>query len=280
MRNLSYVWLSALLTFLAACQSAPDKTASPPDFSLHKDYTHAQDRIAAVRYELLTENAEVPCKPEREEGESQADYQTRAEGAPSGCSQEFLHLLGPDTLRPALRLLQCPVPAKRRRLVHAAAEGCVHTEESLQVDYNAYGFLALREFNGNEALGAVHPSHSASATVYDLRTGRALKLADIIRSGADTALSRLITHHLEQDEDITSDDFLTLSKAAPLPRNGLGMVEAGLVFQYTTYELVAYVYGMPAVTVPYAELLPLLRPNSPVAHMLRERGLWKQQKSR
>ncbi|WP_262709795.1 hypothetical protein [Hymenobacter sp. UV11] len=34
-------------------------------------------------------------------------------------------------------------------------------------------------------------------------------------------------------------------------------------------------YPPVTLVVPYAELLPLLRPASPVARMLRERGLWR-----
>lgn len=124
----------------------------------------------------------------------------------------------------------------------------------------------------------MHPSHGASATLYNLRTGRALKLADVFRSDADTALSRLITQHLEREEEISTDVLLNTSEAnpllAPLPSHGLGMVQEGLLFQYSTYEIVAYVYGPVKATIPYAELLPLLRPDSPVARMLRQRGLW------
>lgn len=98
-------------------------------FSLHEDYTDAQGDLAAVRYELLDEGVEIPCQPGREQGESKAHYRDRAEGAPNGYSQMFVHLLGPDTLRPAFRALQCPVPAKRRRLMRASAEGCVHHED-------------------------------------------------------------------------------------------------------------------------------------------------------
>ena len=64
------------------------------------------------------------------------------------------------------------------------------------------------------------------------------------------------------------------SLLVPLSNHGLGMVEEGLLFQYRTYEIVRYIYGPIDITIPYAELIPLLRPDSPVARMLRQRGLW------
>ncbi|WP_281271075.1 hypothetical protein [Hymenobacter nivis] len=35
-----------------------------------------------------------------------------------------------------------------------------------------------------------------------------------------------------------------------------------------------YIYGPIDTTIPYAELIPLLQPDSPVARMLRQCGLW------
>jgi len=246
-------------------------------FSLHEDYTDGQGHVVAVRYELLQEGEEVPCQPERKEGESKAAYRARTKDLVSTCNQDFLHLLGPDTLRPALWALQCPVPAKRRRQMREQVQGCNQVEHQLRVVYNEHGLLSLESFVNEFYEGTDHPSHELRTTTYDLRTGQPLAIAALIRPGTDSILSRLISQHLEQYENVILDELWNRSAAdstfAPLPQQGLGIGDEGLEFTYSDY----YNSLAPPVTVevPYAELLPLLRPDSPVARMLRERGLWR-----
>jgi hypothetical protein len=78
-------------------------------FVLREDYTDGAGHLMAVRYEMLDESVELPCQ--REEGEAKAEYHARIANAPNGYDQQFLHLLGPDTLRPSLQAIQCPVNA-------------------------------------------------------------------------------------------------------------------------------------------------------------------------
>jgi hypothetical protein len=269
---------------LTGMWSSPSGKQLP--FSLHEDYTDGQGHVAAVQYELLQEGVEVPCQSELEEGESKAAYRARTKGLTSSYSQFFLHLLGSDTLRPALRALQCPVPARRQGQMRKEVgyAGCNQMVHELEVSYNAHGLLSLASFYNEDNEGAVHPAHGVSTITYDLRTGRALAIAALIRPGTDSILSRLITQHLEQDEDVVYDEllnhFATDSTLAPLPQQGLGIADEGLEFTYTTYEILPYVHPPVTLLVPWRELLPLLSPDSPVARMLRERGLWKQQKLR
>lgn len=249
-------------------------------FSLREDYTDGQGYLMAVQYELLQEREEAPTQSERQPGESKAAYRARTKDLISSSSRVFVHLLGPDTLRPALRTLQCPVPAERRRLMREdlGYPGGVELLDELTVSYNDHGLLSLASFHNGDYKDAVHPEHGAGSTTYDLRTGRALTIAELIRPGTDTSLSRLITRHLEQ-QDITAEDLLNHLDAdatlAPLPQQGLGIVDEGLEFTYTSYEILPYVYPPVTLVVPWAELLPLLRPTSPVARMLRARGLWR-----
>jgi hypothetical protein len=256
-------------------------------FSLREDYTDEQGHLAAVRYEVLVESLVLPCQLERYEDETEEQYRTRFENAPNGYDQWFLHLLGPDTLRRSLRALQCPVPRERRQLVRAAAKenGCNYHSESLHVDYNDYGLLAWSEAWTDEFEGGARPGHGQRAAVYDLRTGRVITMAGVFRAGADTLLQRLITQHILHDDnpDLTPTPGLAVparaDSLAPLP-NSFSLAENGMDFLYGIDELTQLTDGgviIPSVPVPYRELLPLLRPTSPVARMLRERGLWHRQ---
>jgi hypothetical protein len=247
-------------------------------FNLHEDYTDGQGHVVAVKYELLQEGEEEPCHPEREKGESKADYRARTEDLTSNCNEFFLHLLGPDTLRPALRALQCPVPAQRRRQMREQVQGCNQITHQVRVVYNDYGLLSLERYVEEFYEGAVHPGHALSTTTYDLRTGQPLAIAALLRPGTDSILARLLVQRLDEDMNSSLIELLSNSAAdsasAPLAQLGLGIIVAGLEFTYSNY----YDSVTPPVTVAvsYAELRPLLRPTSPVARMLRERGLWRQ----
>ena len=258
-----------------------------PPFSLHEAYTDAQGRLMSVSYEVVGEEAKAPCQPEHEKGETKAEYRTRVAGYNHGYSKQFLHLLGPDTLRPSLRGLQCPLPAQRHQLVRTAAredDGCNFHTASLDVDCNDYGLLAWSEGLEDDFITGGRPQHGMRAMVYDLRTGEALAMADIVRPGTDTLLQRLITQHLLHDDnpDIHPTPRMAVPAhavdLAPLPAQLFSLTKDGLEFGYQIEELDSFIEGgtiLCWVPVPYPDLLPLLRPDSPVARMLRERGLWR-----
>ena len=260
-------------------------------FELRETYQDAQGRQLAVRYEVLKDNVVLPCRLERYEDETEKEYRTRRENMPNGYYLQFLHLLGPDTLRPALRALQCPVPRKRRQLVRAEAKknGCNYHDENLHVDYNDYGLLACRYY-WEDDMGGARPAHSTSATVYDLRRGQLLALPEVLRPGPDSLLRRLITQHLLDGStpDITPNSDLAMptqsDELAPLPGGAdlrladFSLTNEGMAFGYNFDEMSGFVSGgnlLFEVVVPYRELQPLLRSDSPVARMLRERGLWR-----
>jgi hypothetical protein len=272
---------------LTGMWSSPSGKQLP--FSLREDYTDEQGQLMAVRYEVLDERVEgAACKPEVYEGETKAEYRQRLKDQPtSSLDRQYLHLLDPGAAQPTLRNLQCPSPRERRAAMRAAlaeAGGCAALTDNLCVTYNGYGLLAVGEYHEEYYQGTPHANHGVDATIYDLRTGEVLALADILKAGSDQALRQFITHKLRNQMELDASEVLHPaegdSTTTELPRPGVGLTADGLTFQYSDYELGAYAYGMPAVTITWAELLPLLRSDSPVARMLRERGLWKQQKPR
>lgn len=273
-------------------------------FELHEDYHDQWGKLAAVRYEVVTKEYVVIGGEVLSSNEWIArtkNFSITGSLTPRGIySQAYLHFLGPDTLRPAVANMQCPPPAERggeaqlrateklKRLTegqdnsyssdYSAPEEEVHY---VWVHYLDHGLLSLSEDN-SYCSGHSACSHSFSNGVYDLNDGEMLLLDDIVQPGALVALSRLLGRHLRADDQYNGGDASAYGNepepvALPVD-NQFGIVENGLRFHYSDWELPAYRWG-PEIVVPWAELLPLLRPDSPVARMLRERGLWPARKA-
>jgi hypothetical protein len=200
-------------------------------------------------------------------------------------THQYLHLLGSDTLRTALRRLQCPVPARRRALVRAEARNadhdCTQVDKDVRVWLNAYGLLSVSEGEYVNEYDGSRPHAEDRPVLYDLRTGRPLALAEVLRPGADTLLERLAAHQLrrEQTNTTVSPPCHALdgadSVAISLPRSGVIFDCQGILLSYNPGELGYGACDISDLYIPYTELLPLLRPDSPVARMLRARGLWR-----
>ena len=235
----------------------------------------------AVRYEMLATTARGhACPPDPEMPVQYAAWQPFAE-----LTHHYLHLLGPDTLRAALGRLQCPVPARRRTLVRAEARtadhDCTQVDEDMQVWLNAYGLLSVSEGEYVNEYNGSRPHAESRQVLYDLRTGRPLALAEVLRPGADTLLERLAAYHLrrEQNSMVDSPPCHTLdsadSIAIRLPQSGVIFDCQGILLSYNPGELGYGACDISDLSIPYTELLSLLRPGSPVARMLRARGLWR-----
>ena len=244
-------------------------------FALREDYQ------GAVRYEMLATTARGhACPPDPEMPTQYAAWSPFAE-----LTHSYLHLLGPDTLRPALRRLQCPVPARRRALVRAEARtddhDCTLVEQDVRVWLNAYGLLSVSEGEYVNEYNGSRPHAESRPVLYDLRTGRPLTLAEVLRPGADTLLERLAAHQLRREQakiaetspcrPLDGADRVAIS----LPRNGVLFDCQGILLAYYPGELGSGDCDSSDLSIPYPELLPLLRPDSPVARMLCERGLWR-----
>jgi len=242
-------------------------------FALREDY---QD---AVRYEFLTHKAKGNACPNEEGGMLPAAWAPYAH-----LTQQFLHLLGPDTLRPALRRLQCLPPARRRTLVRAAAhhtiDDCTDTAKSIRITLNAYGLLAIDEDEYVNEYNGARPHATSRSRLYDLRAGRWLPLEELLLPEATSLplLEQLVGRHLLTDYATTVDaptrQNITWQESdstrVALPQTAVAFTSQGLWVSYSPYET----NGPADVYISYTELLPLLRPGTPVARMLRQRGLW------
>ncbi|RAK69911.1 RsiV family protein [Hymenobacter edaphi] len=251
--TLSGTWLS------------PDGRRQLP-FELREDYT------GAVRYTINTYNRRT--KP----GDCGLD-----DGQKHSSSEQWdaVYLLPPVSA--ALAKVQRQFDNRVR-----AFEACTETEESAWVTYNADFLLSIERFRHTHVYGTPHPTGYYRPTTFDLRTGRLLKLSDLLKPGFELPLRRLLSVRLRTDyiygefyqDEIEGDSTQTRwppgpdgKPLAPLPRNGYYLTPADLGFQYDMYEIAPYVMGPILVELGYREIKPLVRSGSPLAQLL-HRGLW------
>jgi hypothetical protein len=145
-----------------------------------------------VRYELLHE--QTTGRPGRHFPSSQPNKAL--------VEQTYLHLLGPDTLRPALARLQCPPPVARRRArrVRLGSLGPGdYYEERVDVTFNAVDLLSTQRFItlGNNAIRTYE--EQVQQVLIDLRTGRALSLAGQLQPGGLRQVQHLLTRQALAD---------------------------------------------------------------------------------
>ncbi|MDO7884104.1 hypothetical protein [Hymenobacter cheonanensis] len=221
-----------------------------------------EDYSQAVPYQLLRLTAHGNYCPE-EPGRSQPYY-----------SSQFIRVLSADSLR--LAQWQAPRPAARRDSLRRwlLSESCQQVSQTITVTLNDYGLLSYNEWMQGYYYGA-HPEHDQTGFIIDLRTGREWLAEELLRPGTEPALRKLLARHLRHDyPELNEDDNWHWQTVPPLP-GSFTLTPSGLCAGYGDYALAAYAASYAnTTTIPYAELRPLVRPGTPLARMLRARGLW------
>jgi len=206
---------------------------------------------------------------------------------------EFMHLANPASVPPALRPLLSPSPARRRRLLlEEGAMDCT-ISQGLDVRLNGFGLLSYQYFVITSGIGGSSDDAYRNALL-DLQTGRWLAPRSQLRPDYELGLSRLLARHLLRDSPLgtrTSGWCQRLGTLLPQERDTLraatrwvqqelpGQREpvftgAGMELEYSLNSFVeATMQEHLTVYIPYAELRPLVRPGTPLARMLKARGL-------
>ncbi|MGI4869609.1 MAG: hypothetical protein ACRYFX_00350 [Janthinobacterium lividum] len=214
-------------------------------------------------------------------------------------SRDYLHLVLPPGSSPALRRWQAPPLAVRRRQLRAAYPQDSEGSSSIQVRLNDFGLLSYETDEYERPFGG-QPDYEVLGTLLDLRTGQQLDPTNQLVARHRPALRRLVAHHLLHDAnfdiinkdhyarwlweepdapDAAADTTYSLSlwkqrRLAPLTNQAVLTAE-GLELTYRMGDLSdAGTAPDQTVLVPYAELRPLVRPGTPLARMLKARGLW------
>jgi len=204
---------------------------------------------------------------------------------------EFVHLLGPAAARPPLSRVQCPGWAGRRRQLRADYNSETSNYYLAAVKLNDFGLLSYQldyadsPFEGTGGFGEVN-------VLLDLVSGQQLTITSQLRPGYALPLRRLLAKHLLATQPLHEDDYGMENPhrygwqqlrdhgqrvlLPHLPAFGSGEdTDVGSTFVLSAQGLkIGGDRNVYLVTIPYAELRPLVRPGTPLARMLRTRGMW------
>lgn len=208
---------------------------------------------------------------------------------------EYLCLLGPAGRHPALRRRLAPPLAVRRRQLRAAYEH-ERTYGGIEVRLNADYLLSYQATYLADPYGG-RPQPGVKSHLVDLVSGRALTLASQLRPGYELPLRRLLTRHLlaeplDDGGELNRQIAQRLQADAPLggeplvelplwdyqelTDEDLLLTDQGLEASFSDVVVLGNLWSKhtPTTVIPYAELRPLVRPGTPLARLLRARGVW------
>lgn len=119
-------------------------------------------------------------------------------------------------------------------------------------------------------LGGAHPNSTTSFANFDAGSGRALKLSDLILDSGR-----------EQLDQVGERAFRRVRKIAPgIDLNAAGfwfdrgefrlnenfaVTRTGMLFFFNAYEVGPYSFGATSLSLPWAEVMPLIRTDGPLA---------------
>jgi hypothetical protein len=134
--------------------------------------------------------------------------------------------------------------------------------ESVNLEYADNRLLVLSNFSSSYTGGA----HGNYATFYgniDLQRNRRLKLADVIdtiaaRKTVEKLLAKEFLKKFPLDEDQKLSDVLLSETISPT--DNFMLSGKGITFNYTPYEIAAYVYGQIELFIPYKQIESYLKP--------------------
>jgi hypothetical protein len=226
-------------------------------FRMQEDYSDC------LRYEVLHEKTTGPLV-------SRGEEMVRA-----SVEQDYLHLLGPDTLQPARSRLQCPVPAQRqqaRQVLTQRLEAGVHRRHFIDLHLNEADLLAYRLEEREEYTRSRYYESSIRQVLFDLRTGQQLHLGSQLRPGGLRRLHQLLIRQAMADTMYARHrDYWRQEGILPLPTGGFAVTPKGLVASYQEHESEPDMYGY-SQTIAWTDLRPLLRPGSPLQRLLKTPG--------
>lgn len=119
-------------------------------------------------------------------------------------------------------------------------------------------------------LGGAHPNSTTSLANFDVSTGRMLKLSDLIldsgRDQLDAAGERAFrrVRKVAPGIDLNAAGFWFDRGEFKLNDN-FAVTPTGMLFFFNAYEVAPYSFGATSISLPWSEVMPLIRTDGPLA---------------
>lgn len=106
--------------------------------------------------------------------------------------------------------------------------------------------------------GGAHGIDNETALTFDMTTGEAVSEEDIFADGFEDAMSKALTIHLKDSFD-NEEDYETLFVKEIAPNGNFYVTDQGITYLYGRYEIGPYSIGLTHVTVPWTEIVNILK---------------------
>jgi hypothetical protein len=194
----------------------------------------------------------------------------------------LLALSSPRAAPPVLRTRLAGSPAALRRRI--GQDCATHDSDATgtyrdEVRLNDFYLFSYQTSSYVRAYGGT-PDIATESWLFDLRTGKQLTISSQLKPGYKHGLRQRLTWHFLHDPELAADRAADLGEWAtdegsytpllilPDYNEALTLTGAGLEAAYGRQQ------SHTPILVPYRELRPLVRPGTPLARMLKARGLW------
>lgn len=106
--------------------------------------------------------------------------------------------------------------------------------------------------------GGAHGIDNETAITFDMTSGEIISEEEIFINGFEEEMSKVLTAHLKDSFEAPEDyDMLFVKEIAP--NGNFYVTDTGVTYLYGRYEIGAYAIGLTRVTVPWAEIVNLLK---------------------
>ncbi len=128
-------------------------------------------------------------------------------------------------------------------------------------------------YSDNLDLGGAHGTPADHAINFDLKNGKPLQLADVFKADADflKSISDYSIKELTKRESLKDDAKWVGEGAAPKAENYKiwFLSPKGLIIGFAPYQVGAYAYGTPYITIPFSELKQILKPDAVTTSLMK-----------
>lgn len=129
-------------------------------------------------------------------------------------------------------------------------------QERFAVTYNKGQYFSIL-FRTVQDLGGAHPFAAYNGAVYDMKTGKALALTDLL-NGDQKAIDQIIsdgfTAQMKANPEAFYEDAETILAESIANKNyGYYLTEKGLTFFFQQYEIAPYAAGVQEYTLPFSQ---------------------------